>query len=111
MQLRILCVGTDASLLKTRRELLSFPGYDCSTAMPLDVDQVLTTATFDLVIFSVALGNEEQRRIQAKLPAETKALLLQHFVTPDELFYMVENEIGLEEVSRLRSPLACAKPD
>jgi DNA-binding response OmpR family regulator len=97
MQLRILCVGTDPSLLKTRQALLSFRGYDCTTAMSLEVDQVLTTGGFDLVILSVALGNEEQRRVQAKLPAETKALLLQHFVTPDELFAMVGTAVGLQK--------------
>jgi hypothetical protein len=40
---------------------------------------------FDLVILAAMLSSQEKRRIQAKLPAGTRPLVLETLVMPDEL--------------------------
>jgi hypothetical protein len=49
----------------------------------------LTSGRFDLVILSVMLSEEEKRRIQAKLSAGTRSLVLKTVVWPDELRHTV----------------------
>jgi DNA-binding response OmpR family regulator len=94
MSPRILSVGVDPRLLKTRQMLLASRGYDVSTATPSNVDDKLSGRTFDLVILSVMLGEQEQNRIIDRLPPETKSLPLRHFVRPEELFDMVAMAVG-----------------
>jgi len=68
-----------------RQVLLTSWGYDSLIATPEDVDEKLQSGRFDLVILSLMLGQEEKRRIQAKLPAGTRPLMLKTLVWPDEL--------------------------
>jgi DNA-binding response OmpR family regulator len=89
LQLRVLCVGTDRSLLNTRQALLASRGYACSSALPHEVPRYLAEERFDIVILSVALGREEQEHIRTKLPTGTRVLVLTHLVSPDELFDLV----------------------
>jgi hypothetical protein len=89
MGYRILSVGTDVRLLETRHALLASRGYDPVTATPEDVDEKLHAGSFDLVILSVMLSEEEQGRIQNKLPPGTRLLTLQTLVWPGELLRMV----------------------
>jgi hypothetical protein len=49
---------------------------------------------FDLVILSVKLSPEEKRSIQAKLPAGTRALVLESLVWPNDLLRMVAEALG-----------------
>jgi DNA-binding response OmpR family regulator len=94
MRLRILCVGADARLLRTRKMLLASRGYNTSSATPLDVDAKIAEAEFDLVILSVSLGGEEKSRVVSILPPGTRVLPLNYLVQPDELFEMITRAIG-----------------
>ena len=94
MRPRVLSVGVDPSLLKSRQALLSARGYDCTVATPIDVNEMLASGAYDLVILSVMLGEEQKKRIQAKLPPGAKVLSLQYLVQPDELFQQVESALG-----------------
>jgi DNA-binding response OmpR family regulator len=76
-------------LLETRQALLTSRGYDSVIATPEDVDEKLPSGRFDLVILSVMLSEEEKRRIQAKLSAGTRSLVLKTVVWPDELRHTV----------------------
>jgi DNA-binding response OmpR family regulator len=97
---RVLSVGVDSTLLRSRQALLTSRGYDCTTATPHDIDEALATGRFDLVILSVMLGDEQKNRIQAKLPSGTKVLSLQYLVWPDELFQEVGSALGSSESYR-----------
>ena len=77
------------SLLATRQALLRSRGYDSLIATLEDFDEKLRSGRFDLVIFSVTLSQEEKRRIQAKLPAGTRTLVLETLVWPEELLNLV----------------------
>jgi DNA-binding response OmpR family regulator len=94
MRYRILTVGVDVSLLSTRQALLTSCGYDSLIATPEDVDEKLNAGKFDLVILSVMLSHEEKHRIQAKLPAGTRPLVLETLVWPKELLRMVAEALG-----------------
>jgi hypothetical protein len=69
-------------------------GYDSLIATPEDFDEKLQSGRFDLVILSVKLSQEEKRRIQAKLPVGTRALVLESLVWPSELLRMVAEALG-----------------
>ena len=94
MRNRILAVGTDVDLLSSRQALLISRGYDSLIATPEDVDEKLQSGKFDLVILSVTLIPGEKSRIQAKLPAGTRPLLLETLVWPDELLHMVAEALA-----------------
>jgi DNA-binding response OmpR family regulator len=94
MQPRVLSVGVDMTLLKTRQALLASRGYDCTTATPIDIEETLATRRYDLVILSVMLGEEQMKRIRGILPPGTKVLSLRYLVQPDVLFEMVESALG-----------------
>ncbi len=68
-----------------RQVLLKSWDYDSLIATPEDVDEKLESDRFDLVILSQTLSQEEKRRIQAKLPAGTRSLVLETFVWPEDL--------------------------
>jgi DNA-binding response OmpR family regulator len=74
--------------------VLTSRGYESLIATPEDVDEKLQSGRFDLVILSVMLSQEEKRRIQAKLPASTRALVLESLVWPNELLRMVTEALG-----------------
>jgi DNA-binding response OmpR family regulator len=91
---RILTVGIDVDLLTTRQAVLTSRGYESLIATPEDVDEKLRSGRFDLVILSVMLSQEEKRVIQAKLPAGTRALVLESLVWPNELLRMVDEALA-----------------
>ena len=94
MRYRVLAVGTDVDLLTTRQAVLASRGYDSMIATPKDVDEKLRSGVFDLAVLSVMLSNEEKRHIQARLPAGTRALVLETLVFPEELLRMVADALG-----------------
>ncbi len=91
---RILSVGTDLGLLKTRRAVLDSCGYDSATATPEDFEEKLRFSSFDLVILSMMLSDQQKRDIQAKLPTGTRSLVLETMVRPDELLSMVAEALA-----------------
>jgi DNA-binding response OmpR family regulator len=91
---RILSVGTDLDLLKTRQAVLASCGYDSLSATPEDFDEKLRSGRFDLVILSVMLSEQEKRDIQAKLPVGTRPLVLERLMFPDELLRFVAEALG-----------------
>jgi DNA-binding response OmpR family regulator len=90
----VLSVGIDPGLLKTRQALLASRGYDSVIATPEDVDEKLHSGTFDLVILSVMLSQQDKHLIQAKLPASTRLLVLETLVWPNELLRLVAEALG-----------------
>jgi DNA-binding response OmpR family regulator len=74
--------------------ILASRGYNASTATSRDVDAKLAAGTFDLVILSVMLGEEEKQRVRGILPSGTKVLSLTALVHPDELFDMITSAVG-----------------
>jgi hypothetical protein len=94
MRYRILCVGIDLGLLKTRQALLASRGYDSLIATAKDFEEKLRSGKFHLVILSAMLSEEEKHQIQAKLPVGTRPLVLERLVLPEELLRIVAEALG-----------------
>jgi hypothetical protein len=94
MRYRVLIVGIDVDLLMTRQALLASRGYDSLIATPEDIDEKLQSGRFDLAILSVMLSPEEKGQIQAKLPPNTRRLVLEKLVWPAELLRMVAEALA-----------------
>jgi DNA-binding response OmpR family regulator len=94
MRYRILSVGTDLYLLKTRQAVLASCGYDSLIATPEDFDEKLRSGRFDLVILSVMLSQEKTGHILAKLPAGTRPLVLERLMFPDQLLHFVAEALS-----------------
>ena len=62
---RLLCVGKDPALLRTRCAVLSQSGYDARSATVSEAELLLLTEEFDLIIVSAFLDEWEKGRILA----------------------------------------------
>jgi hypothetical protein len=62
---RLLCVGKDLALLRTRCAVLSQSGYDAQSATVPEAELLLLTEEFDLIIVSAFLDDSEKGRILA----------------------------------------------
>jgi hypothetical protein len=60
---RLLCVGKDLALLRTRCAVLSQSGYDAQSATVPEAELLLLTEKFDLIIVSAFLDEWEKGRI------------------------------------------------
>jgi len=60
---RLLCVGKDPALLRTRCAVLGESGYDAQSATVPEAELLLLTEKFDLIIVSAFLGEWEKGRI------------------------------------------------
>jgi DNA-binding response OmpR family regulator len=88
MPARLLCVGRDADLLRSRCAVLSQSGYDARSATVAEAELLLLTEKFDLVIVSAFLDDREKDRILAaagKMPT----LLLRGLTLAPELLVEV----------------------
>ena len=91
---RILCIGMDLLLLQTRQLLLNSKNYDSAIALPGVVNRELLAGGFDLLIISVSVGRMESNRIVALKAGNTRTLVLDTLVMPDELLGMIEEALA-----------------
>jgi CheY-like chemotaxis protein len=61
--IRILCVGDDLDLIRTRCAVLGYSGYDAHAATPEQVSAALKAERYDLVIFSILISQRDRERI------------------------------------------------
>ena len=93
---RLLCVGKDPDLLRTRCAVLSQSGYDARSATVAEAELLLRTDQFDLVIVSAFLDEGEKDRILTA-PGKMTTLMLRGLTLAPEL---------LGEVARLTAHLS-----
>lgn len=96
---RLLCVGNELDHLRTRCAVLSHSGYDAQSATVPEAETLLSTEQFDLIIVSAWLSEPESEPERNRIlwaAGSTPSLLLQGFITAEEL---------LAEVERLLSPV------
>lgn len=86
---RLLCVGKDLDLLRTRCAVLSQSGYHAESAIVPEAELLLRTEEFDLIIVSAFLDEWEKGRILSaagKMPT----LMLRGLTLAPELLAEVE---------------------
>ena len=90
---RILCIGKDPGLLRTRVAVLKHAGYDAQAAMFLDADVVLRTGELDLIILSAILKDAERAHIISVVGGRTSILVLKEFIWASDLLAEVDRRI------------------
>jgi|ERR1700733_9541103 len=86
---RLLCVGKDSDLLRTRCAVLGQSGYNTQSATVPEAELLLRTEKFDLIVVSTFLDEEEKGRIHSaagKIPT----LILRGLTLAPELLVEVE---------------------
>jgi hypothetical protein len=90
---RILCIGKDSGLLRSRCAVLSHAGYDAQAAMYSDAESLLRTEEFDLIILSAILSDEEKDHISAVVNGGAPILPLKKLIFASELLTEVEQRL------------------
>ncbi len=99
---RILCIGKDSGLLRSRCAVLSHAGYDARYVMYPDAEHLLTREPFDLIILSAILSQEEKDHIWTIVGDTPPILALKKLVFASELLRDVEQRLG--HVRNARQP-------
>jgi hypothetical protein len=90
---RLLCVGKDLNLLRTRCAVLNQSGYDAQSAPVSEAELLLLTEKFDLIIVSAFLDDSEKGRILSAA-GEMPTLLLHGLTLAPELLVEVERMLA-----------------
>jgi hypothetical protein len=85
MPTRLLCVGKDLALLRTRSAVLRQSGYDAQSATVPEAELLLLTEKFDLIIVSAFLDDSEKDRILSPAGAMPTLMLRGLTLDPDLL--------------------------
>jgi DNA-binding response OmpR family regulator len=87
---RILCVGKDSGLLRSRCDVLRHAGYNAQSVMFVEADGLLRAGQFDLIILSAILQDQEREHISAVVGSTIPILMLKKLVFASELLAQVE---------------------
>jgi DNA-binding response OmpR family regulator len=90
---RILCIGKDSGLLRSRCAILTHAGYDARAVMFAEAESLLQTAEFDLIILSAILTGEERDQISAFIGHRVPILTLKKLIFATELLAEIEQRL------------------
>ena len=91
---RILCIGKDSGLLRSRCAVLTHAGYDAQAVMLAEAESLLRTGEFDLIILSAILSGEERDHISAFIGGTVPILALKKLTFASELLAEVEQRLS-----------------
>jgi DNA-binding response OmpR family regulator len=90
---RILCIGKDSGLLRSRCAVLTHAGYHAQAVMLAEAENLLQTAEFDLIILSAILSPEERDHISAFIGGRVPILALKKLTFASELLAEIEHQL------------------
>ena len=90
---RILCIGKDSGLLRSRCAVLTHAGYHAEAVMFAEAESLLQTEGFDLIILSAILTNEERESISAFIGDRVPILVLKKLTFASELLAEIEQRL------------------
>ncbi len=90
---RILCIGKDSGLLRSRCAVLAHAGHDAQAVMFAEAESLLRTAEFDLIILSAILSGEERDHIATLIGSRVPILALKKLIFASELLAEVEQRL------------------
>jgi hypothetical protein len=91
---RILCLGRDPVLLKSRCAVLTRCGYEAQPATVPEGYEQLKNGAFEVVIVSARLA-KENLQLDLSLSVNTQLLVIDGFTRPEELLAAVREKIDL----------------
>lgn len=90
---RILCIGKDSGLLRSRCAVLAHAGYDAQSVMFAEAESLLRTEEFDLIILSAILSGEERDHISAFIGGRIPIVALKKLTFASELLAEIEQRL------------------
>jgi CheY-like chemotaxis protein len=99
---RLLCVGKNSDLLRTRCAVLSHYGYEAQSATASEAELLLRTQEFDLIIVSAFLDEWEKGRVLSAA-CKVPTYVLRGLTLAPELLGEVERMLA-ERSSRSPQP-------
>jgi DNA-binding response OmpR family regulator len=90
---RILCIGKDSGLLRSRCAILTHAGYQAEAVMFAEAESLLQTAEFDLIILSAILSAEERDHISSFVSGRVPILALKKLTFASELLAEIEQRL------------------
>lgn len=91
---KLLCVGTDPLLLRTRCDVLARNGFDAQAAALSEAEFLLHSGSYDLVIISAGLPDCELQRLMSTADG-TPAHVLTELTLAAELLDQVKGQLTL----------------
>ncbi len=95
---RILCIGKDSGLLRSRCAILTHAGYHAQAVMFAEAESLLRTEEFDLIILSAILSGEERDHISGFIGGTVPILTLKKLTFASEL--LAETEQRLQQTKQ-----------
>jgi DNA-binding response OmpR family regulator len=90
---RILCIGKDSGLLRSRCAVLEHAGYHAQAVMFAEAENLLRTEEFDLIILSAILSSEEREHISEFIGGTVPILALKKLTFASELLADIEQRL------------------
>jgi hypothetical protein len=100
--LKILCIGRDAVLLESRCAVLAHGGYEARAATIAEFQQQLGFGKFALIIISARQAAQESLAFVQGLPADTRTLILDGYISPNDLLSAVANRLQNKVITEPR---------
>jgi DNA-binding response OmpR family regulator len=94
MTSKILCVGADENLLRTRCAVLQKNGYDARCSLYPKSADILRTEHFDLIVVSAFLSDEQKRKILEVVNESTPTIVLKGLTLAPDLLALVKDRLG-----------------
>jgi hypothetical protein len=91
---RILCIGADAELLRTRCAVLVQHGYEAVCSLFIEAEETLRSTPFDLIVVSAFLSDGEKARILAIVDGKTPTIMLEGLTLATDLLKRVESQLA-----------------
>jgi hypothetical protein len=97
---RILCIGADESLLRTRCAVLAQNGYDAVCSLFSGAEGIiLGTKRFDLIVVSAFLSDQEKAEVLAIVAGKTPTIVLEGLTLATELLTLVEGRLAQASIT------------
>ena len=93
-KVRILCVGNDADLLRTRCAVLERSGYDARPSLYPDALDLLRKEQFDLAIVSFFLDEQAKVYIRELVGGRTPIITLEGLTLAPELLSLIGQHLA-----------------
>ena len=105
---KLLCIGSDTELLRTRCAILARFGYDAEHVIYDEAEKLLSAEQFDLIIVSAFLSDRQKHNLRAIIGEGTPTIMLQGLTFATDLLALVHHRLA--DASQLSEADGSTKP-
>jgi hypothetical protein len=96
---RILCIGADERLLRTRCAVLAQDGYEPVCSLFPDAEGILKSESFDLIVVSAFLSDREKAEVLEIVDGKTPTIVLEGLTLAPELLTLVKSRLAQSSIT------------